>query len=317
MKPWPALQKFAEEKTGDLASLSPHDLGHIPYVLLLLHFLRQWQLTHSGALPKSYKEKSEFRDMLRNAAPLDEENFAEAAAAVLKSLNPPTPSSAVQSTLNAPEADNLTPDSSSFWYIAKAIKTFYQEHGELPLPGALPDMKAQSSDYIALQNIYKSKAREDCAEVAASVRTLEKQHSRSKDQSTPLSEIEAFCKGSAHIKLVRGSPSNLARALDPLAWEAESAKSAVNALMLPGSGILTYMAFLAYDKFVSTHDVNGLSGAPKAPGAQDTEVTSDGDKLVSIACAVLDAAIKAAGTFVENPMYDEAKEELASICREL
>lgn len=73
----------------------------------------------------------------------------------------------------------------------------------LPLPGSLPDMKAQSSDYIHLQNIYKSKARRDCAEVLASVRTFE---AGVPDLQTPVTEreVEAFCKGAASIKVIRG-----------------------------------------------------------------------------------------------------------------
>ncbi len=63
-------------------------------------------------------------------------------------------------------------------------------------------MKARSADYIALQNVYKAKARSDLAEVTSHVRTLESSLSR----PTPIDgqEIEAFCKNAAFVKLVHG-----------------------------------------------------------------------------------------------------------------
>jgi len=300
--------------------MSAHDLGHIPYLLLLLHFLQRWRAEHDGAPPLSYKDKTAFRDMVRNAASLDEENFNEAAAAVLKSLNLPEPPSSALAVLKSPEAQSLTATSSSFWYIANAIHKFYADHKQLPLPGALPDMKAKSADYIQLQNIYKSKAREDCAEVTKTIRHLEKEHERRSELSTPSTEIEAFCKGAAHIKLVRGKASALQQAHAPMVWDVEAAKVVVDSLqgMLGlDNTALIYIAFLAYDNFIGTHDQDAFGSAPRVPGSRDMEVEADSDKVVGTAYMILDKAISQAGTFVENPLYDEAKEELEKIVREM
>ena len=156
LKPWPALQAFARDQTKGMDSMSAHDKGHIPYIALLLHYLAAWQEKHDGKVPESYKEKQEFRDQYVRKGSADEENFDEACAAVLKALNPPVPSSTIRDILTAPEAKEMTSTSPPFWVIAKAIQDFYTQHGELPLPGAVPDMKAQSKDYIELQNIYKA-----------------------------------------------------------------------------------------------------------------------------------------------------------------
>jgi NEDD8-activating enzyme E1 regulatory subunit len=107
--------------------------------------------------------------------------------------------------------------------IANAISTFYKAHGELPLPGSVPDMKAVSSDYIQLQNVYKTKAREDVAEVLSTVRSLEKSLARA--QPIDEKEVDAFCKGAAHIKLVRGRPFHIVRPGEKIAW-GDRAKSA-------------------------------------------------------------------------------------------
>ena len=121
-----------------MENMNAHDKGHIPYIALLLHYLAEWQTKHEGKVPETYKEKQEFRDAYVRKGSPDEENFDEACAAVLKTLNPPTPSSTVREILTAPEAQNLTATSPPFWVIANAIQQFYAQHGELPLPGAVP-----------------------------------------------------------------------------------------------------------------------------------------------------------------------------------
>jgi amyloid beta precursor protein binding protein 1 len=90
---------------------------------------------------------------------------------------------------------------SNFWIVANAVKQFYTIHKELPLPGSVPDMKAQSTVYIQLPNLYKAKARQDVAEVLEIVRA----HPRGKQ--IDVAEVEMFCKNSAFIKLIRGEDS--------------------------------------------------------------------------------------------------------------
>ncbi|KAF4555567.1 ThiF-like protein 3 [Elsinoe fawcettii] len=318
LKPWPALLDFAREKTNDLKSLSDIDLGHVPYILLLLYFLDEWRSTHNGEAPLSYKDKTAFRDHVRASGPPEEENFGEAAAAVLKTINLPKPSSSVLAVLDAPEAQNLSTASASFWFIASAISNFYKRHEQLPLPGSLPDMKARSADYIALQNIYKTKARQDCAEVTARVRQLEDHIGRS--DRIPDSEIEQFCKLAAHIKLVRGSATPLALVQDPLTWTIHTAKDLLVKLPNPEFGLdepsLLYVAFLAYDSFLGSH-IDGMSGELRAPGANFQEADTDAEKLTGIAWKIFDAAIDATGSRLENPRYDTLRSMLRKICQEL
>lgn len=319
LAPWPELTQFQKDKTNNLQALSPHDLGHIPYLLLLLHFLDEWRASHDGQPPQSYQEKTEFRNMVSKASPPDEENFAEATAAIIKSLNPPVAPSSVLAVLDAPEAQALSPTTNSFWFIANAVHAFYKTHKQLPLPGAVPDMKAQSADYIRLQNIYKAKARKDCAEVLETVRSLEASVGR--NEPVDEKEVEAFCKGAAHIKLVRGKSLHVAGVKSALQWGEEAAKAAVEQLnnMAFGldSGVLHYIAFLAWDTFIGSHDVGALGGAPRVPGSSDADLEADAEKMMSIAEAILDGLIKEAGSFIENPQYDELKAKSANIVREL
>jgi NEDD8-activating enzyme E1 regulatory subunit len=63
-------------------------------------------------------------------------------------------------------------------------------------------MKAQSSVYIRLQNIYKAKARQDAAEI------LELAHASPGGEDIDPEEVELFCKNAAFIKLVHASANS-------------------------------------------------------------------------------------------------------------
>jgi len=207
LSPWPDL--LAEVKAlGDLDSLADQDHGHVPYILILLYYLEKWKHNNDGKAPDTFKEKTRFRETVKAGARTDngeggEENFDEAATAVLKTVTPFSIKSGCREMFEKESCSNLTTESASFWIIAAAIKSFYDTHGVLPLPGSLPDMKAKSTDYIKLQNIYKSKARRDVAEVTQSVRATEK--SLGKKSLVSDGEIEAFCKNAAHVKVLEGS----------------------------------------------------------------------------------------------------------------
>ncbi|KAJ9626160.1 uncharacterized protein PV06_05119 [Exophiala oligosperma] len=205
LAPWPELEAVVDS-LGDITSLPDHEHGHIPYIILLLHYLREWRKSHNGSYPSTFKEKTEFRDLVRSGARTNnpegsEENYDEACAAVLKSITPPPIGSGCKEMMNMASCTDVTKDSANFWVIARAIRQFYETHGVLPLPGSLPDMKATSSEYIKLQSTYKTKARADVAEVTRVVRMLEKDLSRTTSHIED-SEIEAFCKNASHVRVL-------------------------------------------------------------------------------------------------------------------
>ncbi|KAJ5102285.1 hypothetical protein NUU61_004507 [Penicillium alfredii] len=204
---WPELAA-AGAALADLGSMDDHQHGHVPYILLLLRFLEEWKQSHDGNVPSNYREKTDFREFVRSNARTSnaeggEENFDEAAAAVLKTISPFSLRSTIRDIFEMSECQLPTAESPDFWIIASAVRSFYSVHNVLPLPGSLPDMKAQSADYVSLQNIYKAKARKDVDEVTATVRQLEFQLGRT-TPAIPEREIEVFCKNAAHIKVVRG-----------------------------------------------------------------------------------------------------------------
>lgn len=251
LDPWAELTEFMHKKTDNLETFSDHDHGHIPYLLLLLHYLDKWRAVNGGKAPKSYKEKTAFRNMVKEGARRDnaeggEENFDEAVGAVLKSLNPLEIPSGLREVLDVAGCKSLKRNSPPFWIIAHAIRNFHLHHSALPLPGALPDMKAQSADYIQLQNIYKAKARKDLAEVVQDVRSVEKQLGR--EFLIEEKEVEAFCKGAAFVKLVKGRPNRFEFVDSPkeLDWT-DRARYICQELQDEESLLPVYLSFLSYD----------------------------------------------------------------------
>ncbi|SLM36502.1 UBA/THIF-type NAD/FAD binding fold [Lasallia pustulata] len=281
LNPWPELTEFMHKKTDDLETLSDHEHGHIPYLLLLSHYLDKWRATHDGKVPKTYKEKTVFRDMVkkgarRNNAEGGEENFDEAVGAVLKSLNPLDMPSGLREVLHVADCQSPRPESANFWIIAHAIRNFHSNHSALPLPGALPDMKAQSADYIRLQNIYKAKARSELSEVVQDVRSVEQKLGRR--STIEEKEIEAFCKGAAFVKLVKGRPIRFADAPKQMDW-ADRAKYICQELQDEESLLPIYLCFLAYDWFIKkNHEKEHIKSETEGPEATANameEYTSD------------------------------------------
>jgi len=333
LSPWPALSEFANKMTARLGTdaMSQHEKSHIPWISLLLHYLEVWKKEHDGKVPMKFGEKTEFRKLVRSGD-LQEENFDEACAAVVKAITPHKPSGTVKEILSAPEAQKLTSTSPAFWVIANAISRFVDRHGELPLPGAVPDMKAQSAEYIKLQNIYKSKAREDSAEVLATVREIEKQTHRSPTRAIDEKEVDNFCKGAAHIHLVRGRPLQVVRPGEPVRF-GDRAKTMAMQFSMPESLLALHIAFLAWDQFVATnhHHYHHHITSPKPaaagggdsnfriPGSGEQDFETDVKKVTGIAGKILDDMLADADSTVEESpeSSEEARARMSAYCREL
>lgn len=180
-------------------------------------------------------------------------------------------------------------------------------------------MKAQSSDYIQLQTLYKNKAREDVQEVLAAVRTLESQITRK--EPVPTAEVEAFCKNAGYIKLVRGRPFHIVQPGAKVMWgdRASWARSSLaDEFSRDMSLILVYIAFLAWDEYTFTHESSPMLAEPQPPGLTSTSIESDTEKLTGIAHKMIDDLIDEAGEGnIEDPGYSTIREEVGKICAEL
>ncbi|KAF4480151.1 amyloid beta binding 1 [Fusarium agapanthi] len=277
LAPWPELLEFSQSMTENIDNLDSHEHGHLPMVVILLHYLEQWKQAHGGAYPTSYVDKTTFRKTVSEAMRTDnpeggEENFEEAIAAVMKHVvKPSLPSSLRQvfdhvhqdpvrtSAINLVLIANLCQEeiTSGFWVTTEAVKRFYNEHGRLPVPGGLPDMKAQSNVYIKLQNIYKERARQDVGQVLETARSLPG------GQDVDPEQVELFCKNASFIKLIN-APGDTTTSLDKLV-EQELANDEISAFAgpeMPLSLVPLYLALLATSntKTASADEIMGFIG---------------------------------------------------------
>ncbi|EFX03050.1 ubiquitin-like activating enzyme [Grosmannia clavigera kw1407] len=261
LAPWSELEAFSQELAANIDTLDDHAHGHLPYIVILLHYLERWRKAHDGKNPVTYKEKVAFRQTVADGARKNipegaEENFEEAVSAVLRNVEKPTIPSSVREVFAHDLQDSEL--RSGFWAIARAVKQFYEKHGALPLPGKVPDMKAQSKVYIQLQTIYKNKARKDAAEVLATVRELPG------GKNVDPAEVELFCKNAAFIKLINATETSADR-LSKVTEEEFAKDENAEILMAPLSLAPIYLALYA-----TAH----------APEATSDEILKSIDQLV-------------------------------------
>lgn len=112
LSPWPELQAFAGDMTKEIDTMDNHDHGHLPYVVILLHFLEKWKETH-GNYPTKYSEKTQFRQMVaagarKNNPEGGEENFDEAVAAVVKTVVLPSVPSSLKEVFDHRHEDSVS-----------------------------------------------------------------------------------------------------------------------------------------------------------------------------------------------------------------
>lgn len=249
LQPWPELSEFAKEMVEGIDTLDDHEHGHLPYVAILLHFLERWRQSHDGKNPTTPKEKKEFGKFVLSGSRTNnpeggEENFQEAVDAINKNIKVSELEPGLEEVFNH-QVSSEVERQSSFWIIAGAVSLFYQKHGCLPLPGSLPDMKAQSSVYVKLQGLYKAKARKDAREVLELVRgSVRGEHV---DQT----EVDLFCKNARFVKLINAKPrgSDLGQIFytekaDDEAAEAMKIETG-GAFSLPLSNFFIYLALKA------------------------------------------------------------------------
>uniref|UniRef100_A0A9J7ZKW2 NEDD8-activating enzyme E1 regulatory subunit n=1 Tax=Cyprinus carpio carpio TaxID=630221 RepID=A0A9J7ZKW2_CYPCA len=161
-------QPFTELKhhieSYDLDSMEKKDHSHTPWIIVVAKYLEKWYSEHNSQLPKNYKEKEAFRQLIRegiltneNGTPEDEENFEEAIKNVNTALNPTKVPSATEDIFNAEQCENITSQSPSFWVMAHGVRDFVRNegNGKLPVRGTIPDMIADSDKFIKLQNIFQ------------------------------------------------------------------------------------------------------------------------------------------------------------------
>lgn len=238
-KPWPELQHYVD--LVDLDALDDVDHAHVPYVVIFIKALTQWNNAH-GQPPQNYNEKKQFRAYIESLARNIklEANFLEASHTVHRALQVSQVPAAVAGLFSHPSFDSP----SLFWVYVRALKRFVDKHQLLPLPGTLPDMASDTRNYISLQNLYHDKAVRDLREFAREVDVIVPPELK---QAVTEESLRVFCKNAALLYVSQGSKHLHTESLVKTALEGDSL-------------LHIHFALLTFREFVSTH---GRTPAPE------------------------------------------------------
>uniref|UniRef100_A0A8C8JAM2 NEDD8-activating enzyme E1 regulatory subunit n=1 Tax=Oncorhynchus tshawytscha TaxID=74940 RepID=A0A8C8JAM2_ONCTS len=217
---------------------------------------------HNFQLPKNYKEKEAFKQLIRQGilknekgTPEVEENFEEAIKNVNTALNPTKISSGVDDLFNGEQCNAITSQTPAFWVMTRAVREFVQNDGggNLPVRGSIPDMIADSEKFINLQNVYREKAMQDASVVSKHVESL-------------LQSVGKVCKNAAFLRVVR------CRSLAEEYSVETVNKDAITCSMDGADGeMVLYLMLRSVDRFYQQHS--------RYPGVYNYQVEEDISKL--------------------------------------
>ena len=218
-EPFPELVELAESaEYADINSMDSEAHSHVPYVVLLVRVLREWQRLHPAAtkqLPRTEEEQKEFMDLLNALKRSDDEtNFAEAQTFAFLAWSDTSLPDDLKRIFDDPRCVSPSAEMSDVWLVASALKQFVENEGRgmLPLQGSVPDMTAHTDQYVALQRVYHDRAEADIAAVSRRVEAIRVKLGRS--YPVPDSLVRQMCKNAASLMLltyppVHTAPSNV------------------------------------------------------------------------------------------------------------
>lgn len=188
-----------------LATMDATQQGNIPYLVILFKCLQKWKLIHER-FPSNYKEKKQFKVFIQqevdDISPV-EDNIEEALKNVNNRIVPTQIPGPVQDILEDPLCTNITPESSAFWILARALREFVYNEGNgcLPLRGSIPDMTSSSSMYVELQRVYQARANKDVDVVLSYVHQILSNIGKMKN-TISRKAVREFCRNSSFINFI-------------------------------------------------------------------------------------------------------------------
>jgi len=169
-----------------------------------------WKASHDGQPPKTYDEKKEFKALIRGMViKSDEENLEEAEAQAYRTWTETNVPSEIRSLFeeNSAALDDLASIQASpniqffrmLWALREFVKT---DSFTLPLTSTLPDMKADTQNYIHLQKLYKGQADEERRQFKEILQRCPVPAPAGLDDSV----ADDFVKNAHALRLLKGEP---------------------------------------------------------------------------------------------------------------
>lgn len=176
--------------------------SHTPYVIILIKALNKWKEEHEGKLPKSFKEKDEFKAGIKAMARdySMEANYGEAVENAYKAFNYEPVPYEIQEILDNEKAKS-SDYHSRFWTLVSALREFVENNGCLPVSGKVPDMTATSEFYIELQRIYQKKAKEDREQIKEII-AKQSEEKKLMELEFEDDEIKTFCENCSVLEVL-------------------------------------------------------------------------------------------------------------------
>ncbi|KAM9301535.1 NEDD8-activating enzyme E1 regulatory subunit [Gastrophryne carolinensis] len=271
-QPFSELQEHLQ--LYNLDSMERKDHSHTPWLVVVAKCLEKWRRENAGQIPKTYKEKEAFRDLIRqgilkneNGVPEDEENFEEAVKNVNTALNITKVPSNIEEIFSDLRCTNISQQTRNFWILARAVKEFTVAEGKgiLPLRGTIPDMIADSDKFIKLQNVYREKAKKDASTVEHYVSKILLSVGRP-PESISEKDIRLFCRNCAFLRVVQGRSLAEEYGLDSARKD-----DIVSFMENPDNEIVFYLMLRAVDRFHKQHG--------RYPGIYNYQIEGDFGKL--------------------------------------
>ena len=264
--PFTGLSQYVD--SIDLEALDNTAHSHVPFIILLMKSAQAWRDAHNGELPKSYAEKKQFKEMLRQGIrindkgnPMEEENFDEAIKSVNTALVPTSIPSSVAALFNNSSCTNLTAQSANFWFLVRALKEFVATEGNglLPVRGSIPDMTASSKMFIDLQKVYQHQASLDAEAVKSH---LDRLPTKPASDDITIADVKHFCKNAAFLRVIHCK--SLEEEYNPNTLNVSNVSTS---LADPNTLMVYYILLRVADRFYSAHGYY--------PGSQFGPIDSD------------------------------------------
>ncbi|OBS72625.1 hypothetical protein A6R68_12798 [Neotoma lepida] len=250
-KPFPELREHFQ--SYDLEHMEKKDHSHTPWIVIIAKYLAQWYSETNGRIPKSYKEKEDFRDLIRqgilkneNGAPEDEENFEEAIKNVNTALNITQVPRSIEDIFNDDRCINIT----------KQVTTRSKDDA------SLYQLKINT-----LHLYYREKAKKDAAAVGNHVAKLLQSVGQA-PESISEKELKLLCSNSAFLRVVRCRSLAEEYGLDTV-----NKDEIISSMDNPDNEIVLYLMLRAVDRFHKQHG--------RYPGVSNYQVEEDIGKLKS------------------------------------
>jgi len=295
--PFSELVEFMDSQ--QLENMSKNEYMHVPYVVIIYKYLEEWKKSHDGNLPQNFKEKREFRDIIKKTMKSREdveneelENFDEAMKAVITALEPTKVPSKTQKIISDQSCISLHKKSSDFWVMARGLKDFIDEKKILPVRGSIPDMFSDSDRYIKLSNIYRNKAIQDAEIVHRFVQHHLESIGRPSDSISEAS-VRKFCKEASNLILHQDSGSiadEFSGNISPTTCDLYNTLE-----QNPDSEVTYYLILRAVDRFQT--DFNVL------PGGDDYQFEADIGRLKTCMSNIMSECYKGISTSLIKDDY--------------